>query len=66
MNIDEDNQVLRLEKLLLEYEYVKVRRRILNMEEKGIDCSELKKEVNLRISSTDVGNMELDPINFDK
>ena len=59
-----DKQNLRLEKLLLEYEYVKVRRRILNMEEKGINCSELKKEVNLRIASTDVGDMELDPINF--
>jgi len=34
------------------------------MEEKGINCSELKKEVNLRIASTDVGDMELDPINF--
>ena len=59
-----DKQILRLDKILLEYEYVKVRRRILNMEEKGINCSELKKEVNLRIASTDVGDMELDPINF--
>tara|TARA_Y100000588_G_scaffold290800_1_gene309738 strand:- start:1487 stop:3034 length:1548 start_codon:yes stop_codon:yes gene_type:complete len=62
LNLDEDKQALRLEKILLELGYVKIRRRILNMEEKGINCSELKEK--LRIINTDAGEMGLDSINF--
>jgi len=56
LNLNEDKQVLRLETLLLELKYVKTRRRILNMEEKGINCSELKE--NLRIAQVLINDID--------
>ena len=46
-DLGEDEQVLRVDGLLLEYQYVRVRRRILDMEEKGINCTKLKDHLDI-------------------
>ena len=47
LNLGEDEQVLRVDGLVLEYQYVRVHRRILDMEEKGVNCAKLREHLDL-------------------
>ena len=47
LSLGEDEQILRVDGLLLEYKYVRVHRRILDMEKKGINCIELKDHLDI-------------------
>ena len=47
MSLGENEQILRVDGLVLEYKYVGVHRRILDMEEKGINCIKLKDHLDI-------------------
>ena len=47
MRLGENEQILRVDGLVIEYKYVGVHRRILDMEEKGINCIKLKDHLDI-------------------